>query len=89
MLNFGPQYYERLNDLVAAPAPIPPLLVSGGPGSGKSLLLSKWYFIFSLNNYGIFSHQKEVPNNDNSSIMAEKKATRGEYENPLRKAFKN
>lgn len=36
------QYFERLNDLVAAPAPIPPLLVSGGPGSGKSLLLSKW-----------------------------------------------
>ncbi|ETE58618.1 Nephrocystin-3, partial [Ophiophagus hannah] len=36
------QYYESLNDLVAAPAPIPPLLVSGEPGSGKSLLLSKW-----------------------------------------------
>ncbi|XP_039192103.1 nephrocystin-3 isoform X1 [Crotalus tigris] len=36
------KYYERLNDLVAAPAPIPPLLVSGEPGSGKSLLLSKW-----------------------------------------------
>nr|XP_056713290.1 nephrocystin-3 [Euleptes europaea] len=36
------KYYERLNDLVVAPAPIPPLLVSGGPGSGKSLLLSKW-----------------------------------------------
>ncbi|NWU92994.1 NPHP3 protein, partial [Upupa epops] len=36
------KYYERLNDLIAAPAPIPPLLVSGGPGSGKSLLLSKW-----------------------------------------------
>ncbi|XP_064411016.1 nephrocystin-3 isoform X2 [Latimeria chalumnae] len=36
------KYYERLNDLVAAPAPIPPLLVSGGPGSGKSLLLAKW-----------------------------------------------
>ncbi|XP_027752886.1 nephrocystin-3 [Empidonax traillii] len=35
-------YFERLNDLVAASAPIPPLLVSGGPGSGKSLLLSKW-----------------------------------------------
>ncbi|XP_041898802.1 nephrocystin-3 isoform X2 [Corvus kubaryi] len=35
------KYFERLNDLVAAPAPIPPLLVSGGPGSGKSLLLSK------------------------------------------------
>ncbi|XP_062926135.1 nephrocystin-3 isoform X2 [Mobula hypostoma] len=39
---FPTPYYERLNDLVTAPAPIPPLLVSGGPGSGKSLLLSKW-----------------------------------------------
>ncbi|XP_043916336.1 nephrocystin-3, partial [Protopterus annectens] len=36
------KYYEHLNDLVAAPAPNPPILVSGGPGSGKSLLLSKW-----------------------------------------------
>ncbi|XP_040818751.1 nephrocystin-3 [Ochotona curzoniae] len=36
------KYYQRLNDLVVAAAPIPPLLVSGGPGSGKSLLLSKW-----------------------------------------------
>ncbi|XP_020367209.2 nephrocystin-3 isoform X1 [Rhincodon typus] len=36
------KYYDRLNELVTAPAPIPPLLVSGGPGSGKSLLLSKW-----------------------------------------------
>ncbi|MBN3315241.1 NPHP3 protein, partial [Atractosteus spatula] len=36
------KYIERLNDMVAAPPPIPPLLVSGGPGSGKSLLLSKW-----------------------------------------------
>ncbi|KAM4689632.1 nephrocystin-3 [Discoglossus pictus] len=36
------KYFDRLNDLVAAPAPIPPLLISGGPGSGKSLLLSKW-----------------------------------------------
>ncbi|XP_066483687.1 nephrocystin-3 [Tiliqua scincoides] len=46
------KYYERLNDLVAAPAPIPPLLVSGGPGSGKSLLLSKW----------IQFQQKHAPN---------------------------
>lgn len=37
-----PQYIDRLNDMVAAPPPTPPLLVSGGPGSGKSLLLSKW-----------------------------------------------
>ncbi|KAM6224830.1 nephrocystin-3 [Rhynchocyon petersi] len=36
------KYYQRLDDLIAAAAPIPPLLVSGGPGSGKSLLLSKW-----------------------------------------------
>uniref|UniRef100_A0A8C9U029 Nephrocystin-3 n=1 Tax=Scleropages formosus TaxID=113540 RepID=A0A8C9U029_SCLFO len=36
------QYMERLNDMVAAPPPIPPLLISGGPGSGKTLLLSKW-----------------------------------------------
>ncbi|XP_051784773.1 nephrocystin-3 isoform X1 [Erpetoichthys calabaricus] len=36
------KYIERLNDMVVAPSPIPPLLVSGGPGSGKSLLLSKW-----------------------------------------------
>lgn len=41
---FHLQYYESLNDLVAAPAPIPPLLVTGEPGSGKSLLLSKWYY---------------------------------------------
>ncbi|XP_046879327.1 nephrocystin-3 isoform X1 [Hypomesus transpacificus] len=36
------KYIERLNDMVAAPPPTPPLLVSGGPGSGKSLLLSRW-----------------------------------------------
>ncbi|CAL8312603.1 unnamed protein product [Merluccius merluccius] len=36
------KYLERLNDMVAAPPPTPPLLLSGGPGSGKSLLLSKW-----------------------------------------------
>ncbi|KAM9308213.1 nephrocystin-3 [Gastrophryne carolinensis] len=36
------KYYDRLNDLLAASAPIPPLLITGGPGSGKSLLLSKW-----------------------------------------------
>ncbi|XP_063308232.1 nephrocystin-3 [Pelobates fuscus] len=46
------KYYDRLNDLVAAPAPIPPLLISGGPGSGKSLLLSKW----------IQLQQKQSPN---------------------------
>ncbi|KAM6978092.1 nephrocystin-3 [Aplochiton taeniatus] len=36
------KYIDRLNDMVTAPPPTPPLLVSGGPGSGKSLLLSKW-----------------------------------------------
>ncbi|KAG7264553.1 hypothetical protein CRUP_019961 [Coryphaenoides rupestris] len=41
-LNVCLQYLERLNDMVAAPPPTPPLLLSGGPGSGKSLLLSKW-----------------------------------------------
>ncbi|XP_022522676.1 nephrocystin-3 [Astyanax mexicanus] len=40
-LNFQ-KYIDRLNDMVAAPPPTPPLLVSGGPGSGKSLLLAKW-----------------------------------------------
>uniref|UniRef100_A0A452UM00 Nephrocystin-3 n=1 Tax=Ursus maritimus TaxID=29073 RepID=A0A452UM00_URSMA len=52
------KYYQRLNDLVAAPAPIPPLLVSGGPGSGKSLLLSKWYDLQQKNspNTLILSH---------------------------------
>ncbi|KAM5315439.1 nephrocystin-3 isoform 2-T2 [Glossophaga mutica] len=52
------KYYQRLNDLVAAPAPIPPLLVSGGPGSGKSLLLSKWVQLQQKNspNTLILSH---------------------------------
>ncbi|XP_023605301.1 nephrocystin-3 isoform X3 [Myotis lucifugus] len=52
------KYYERLNDLVAAPAPIPPLLISGGPGSGKSLLLSKWIQLQQKNspNTLILSH---------------------------------
>ncbi|XP_076826338.1 nephrocystin-3 isoform X2 [Brachyhypopomus gauderio] len=36
------KYVDSLNDMVAAPPPTPPLLVSGGPGSGKSLLLGKW-----------------------------------------------
>ncbi|TRY59639.1 hypothetical protein DNTS_022786 [Danionella cerebrum] len=35
-------YVDRLNDMVTAPPPTPPLLVSGAPGSGKSLLLAKW-----------------------------------------------
>uniref|UniRef100_A0A8C6QBF8 Nephrocystin-3 n=1 Tax=Nannospalax galili TaxID=1026970 RepID=A0A8C6QBF8_NANGA len=50
------KYYQRLDDLVVAPAPIPPLLVSGGPGSGKSLLLSKWYDQKNFPNTLILSH---------------------------------
>ncbi|KAK9527674.1 hypothetical protein VZT92_014214 [Zoarces viviparus] len=46
------KYIDRLNDMIAAPPPTPPLLVSGGPGSGKSLLLSKW----------IEQQQKQSPN---------------------------
>lgn len=34
--------------MVAAPPPTPPLLVSGGPGSGKSLLLAKWYLLLQI-----------------------------------------
>uniref|UniRef100_A0A8C1XUU4 Nephrocystin-3 n=1 Tax=Cyprinus carpio TaxID=7962 RepID=A0A8C1XUU4_CYPCA len=47
------KYVDRLNDMVAAPPPTPPLLVSGAPGSGKSLLLAKW----------IELQQKHSPNN--------------------------
>ncbi|XP_058258883.1 nephrocystin-3 isoform X1 [Hemibagrus wyckioides] len=36
------KYIDGLNDMVAAPPPTPPVLVSGAPGSGKSLLLAKW-----------------------------------------------
>ncbi|XP_028290480.1 nephrocystin-3 isoform X2 [Gouania willdenowi] len=46
------KYIDRLNDMITAPPPTPPLLVSGGPGSGKSLLLSKW----------IELQQKQSPN---------------------------
>ncbi|XP_076448503.1 nephrocystin-3-like isoform X2 [Babylonia areolata] len=34
--------YERLTAHVAAAGPVPPLLVSGASGSGRSLLLSRW-----------------------------------------------
>ncbi|XP_077997174.1 nephrocystin-3-like [Glandiceps talaboti] len=34
--------YGRLNDHVSAAGPLPPLLVSGNSGCGKSLLLAKW-----------------------------------------------
>ncbi|XP_019725055.1 nephrocystin-3 [Hippocampus comes] len=46
------KYVDRLNDMIATPPPTPPLLVSGGPGSGKSLLLAKW----------IELQQKQSPN---------------------------
>ncbi|XP_030625126.1 nephrocystin-3 [Chanos chanos] len=46
------KYIDHLNDMVAAPPPTPPLLVSGGPGSGKTLLLAKW----------IELQQKQSPN---------------------------
>ncbi|XP_005107932.1 nephrocystin-3 [Aplysia californica] len=36
------KYYEHLNTQVSAAGPLPPLLVMGSPGSGKSLLLAKW-----------------------------------------------
>ncbi|KAI8761259.1 nephrocystin-3, partial [Biomphalaria glabrata] len=36
------KYYEHLNTQVSAAGPLPPLLVVGTPGSGKSLLMAKW-----------------------------------------------
>ncbi|XP_077864035.1 nephrocystin-3-like [Saccoglossus kowalevskii] len=42
------KHYGQLNDYVSAAGPLPPLLISGSPGSGKSLLLAKW--ISTLNN---------------------------------------
>ncbi|XP_041472246.1 nephrocystin-3-like isoform X2 [Lytechinus variegatus] len=36
------KHYESISEHVAAAGPLPPLLVSGVPGSGKSLLLAKW-----------------------------------------------
>uniref|UniRef100_A0A8D1EYE7 Nephrocystin-3 n=1 Tax=Sus scrofa TaxID=9823 RepID=A0A8D1EYE7_PIG len=67
------KYYQRLNDLVAAPAPIPPLLVSGGPGSGKSLLLSKWIQLQQKNspNTLILSHfvGKPMSTSSESSLV--------------------
>ncbi|BFZ22072.1 hypothetical protein BsWGS_25111 [Bradybaena similaris] len=36
------KHYEHLNQQVSAAGPLPPLLVVGSPGSGKSLLMSKW-----------------------------------------------
>ena len=36
------QLYERLTAHVAAAGPVPPLLISGSSGSGRSLLLSRW-----------------------------------------------
>nr|CAB3264423.1 nephrocystin-3-like [Phallusia mammillata] len=34
--------YERLDEVVTSPGPVPPLLISGTKGSGKTLLLSSW-----------------------------------------------
>ncbi|XP_071941741.1 nephrocystin-3-like [Antedon mediterranea] len=36
------KHYERLNDHVIAAGPLPPYLICGPSGSGKSLLLAKW-----------------------------------------------
>ncbi|CAL1539739.1 unnamed protein product [Lymnaea stagnalis] len=36
------KYYEHLNTQVSAAGPLPPLLVVGSPGSGKSLLMARW-----------------------------------------------
>merc|ERR1719322_501536 len=36
------KYYDRLDEIVTSPGPVPPLLVSGGNASGKTLLLSSW-----------------------------------------------
>ncbi|XP_070569543.1 nephrocystin-3-like [Ptychodera flava] len=36
------KHYGRLNDHVSASGPLPPLVVSGNSGSGKSLALAKW-----------------------------------------------
>ncbi|KAI0213397.1 Nephrocystin-3 [Lamellibrachia satsuma] len=36
------KYYEVLNAHVSAAGPLPPLLVTGPAGSGRSLLLAKW-----------------------------------------------
>uniref|UniRef100_H2YTG1 Nephrocystin-3 n=1 Tax=Ciona savignyi TaxID=51511 RepID=H2YTG1_CIOSA len=36
------KYYERLDEVVTSPGPVPPLLVSGTSGAGKTLLLSSW-----------------------------------------------
>jgi len=56
---FSSQYVDRLNDMVAAPPPTPPLLVSGAPGSGKSLLLANW--LFHLNSkYKVLLHNTYV-----------------------------
>ncbi|XP_014679432.1 PREDICTED: nephrocystin-3-like, partial [Priapulus caudatus] len=36
------KHYDRLNAHISAAGPLPPLLVTGASGSGKSLLLAKW-----------------------------------------------
>ncbi|XP_038047138.1 nephrocystin-3-like [Patiria miniata] len=46
------KHYERLNEHVAAAGPLPPFLVSGIPGSGKSLLLAKWISLYQKRSPG-------------------------------------
>ncbi|XP_074659416.1 nephrocystin-3-like [Tubulanus polymorphus] len=36
------RYYETLNGHLSSPGPLPPLLIRGAPGSGRTLLLAKW-----------------------------------------------
>ncbi|CAH1273997.1 KLC4 [Branchiostoma lanceolatum] len=36
------KYYKQLNELVSAPGPMPPLLLMGTIGAGKSSLLAQW-----------------------------------------------
>jgi hypothetical protein len=36
------QHYERLNAHISSAGLLPPLLITGAPGSGRSLLLAKW-----------------------------------------------
>ncbi|XP_077974525.1 nephrocystin-3-like [Styela clava] len=52
------KYYERLNDLVSSPGPTPPLLISGGCGSGKTTLIKSWVeCLRNMNqNFVIFQH---------------------------------
>lgn len=37
------QVYDRLKEYMKEESPVPPLLLTGHPGLGKSTLLAKWY----------------------------------------------